>query len=49
MVFFENINVNANVEALWRGQIHEGTVRYTGVLVARAGEWIGVEVNRPGE
>ncbi|KAK3754037.1 hypothetical protein QZH41_020311 [Actinostola sp. cb2023] len=46
MVLFQNINVKARVEALWRGDIHEGTVRYTGVLVGRSGEWIGVELDR---
>lgn len=49
MVLFQNINVKARIEVLWRGDIHEGTVRYTGVLVARPGEWVGVELDRAGK
>jgi dynactin complex subunit len=48
MVLFDNINVKARVEVLWRGDIYDGTVRYTGVLVARPGDWIGVELDRAG-
>ena len=33
----------------WRGEIFNGTVRYTGGLVARTGDWVGVELDERGE
>lgn len=48
MVLFHNINLKARVEVLWQGDIYDGTVRYTGVLVAREGEWVGVDLDRAG-
>lgn len=48
MVLFHNIKLKARVEVLWRGDIYDGTVRYTGVLVAREGEWVGVDLDRSG-
>ncbi|XP_032227931.2 dynactin subunit 1 [Nematostella vectensis] len=45
MVQFHNINVGARVEVLWRGEVCKGAVRYTGMLVAKPGEWIGIELD----
>lgn len=45
MVLFSNINIKARVQVKWRGEIFNGTVRYTGGLVARSGEWVGVELD----
>lgn len=49
MVFFHNINPGARVQVRWRGEIENGTIRYAGNLVAKDGEWVGVELdNRVG-
>ena len=49
MVLFHNINAGARVEVKWRGEIQPGTVRYTGGLVAKEGDWVGIELDRKGE
>lgn len=48
MVFFHNINPGARVQVRWRGEIENGTIRYAGNLVAKDGEWVGVELDNRG-
>lgn len=49
MVFFHNINPGARVQVKWRGEIENGTIRYAGSLVAKDGDWVGIELdNRVG-
>ncbi|KAL9965692.1 hypothetical protein ACROYT_G029530 [Oculina patagonica] len=49
MVFFHNINPGARVQVRWRGEVENGTIRYAGNLVAKDGEWVGIELdNRVG-
>lgn len=48
MVFFHNINPGARVQVRWRGEIENGTIRYAGSLVAKDGEWVGVELDNRG-
>lgn len=45
MVLFCNIHVGARVEVKWRGRIFNGKVRHKGGLVAREGDWVGVELD----
>lgn len=45
MVFFHNINPGARVQVKWRGEIESGTIRYAGSLVAKDGDWVGVELD----
>ena len=48
MVFFHNINSGARVQVRWRGEIENGTIRYAGSLVAKDGEWVGIELDNRG-
>lgn len=48
MVFFHNINPGARVQVRWRGEIENGTIRYAGSLVAKDGEWVGIELDNRG-
>lgn len=48
MVFFHNINPGARVQVRWRGEIENGTIRYAGSLVAKDGEWVGIELDSRG-
>lgn len=48
MVFFHNINPGARVQVKWRGEIESGTIRYAGSLVAKDGDWVGVELDNAG-
>lgn len=48
MVFFQNINPGARVQVKWRGEIETGTIRYAGSLVAKDGDWVGVELDNGG-
>ena len=48
MVFFHNINPGARVQVRWRGAIENGTIRYAGSLVAKDGEWVGIELDNRG-
>ena len=48
MVFFHNINPGARVQVKWRGEIEAGTIRYTGSLVAKDGDWVGIELDNRG-
>lgn len=45
MVFFHNINPGTRVQVKWRGEIETGIVRYAGGLVAKDGDWVGVELD----
>lgn len=45
MVLFHNINPGARVQVKWRGEIESGTIRYAGSLVAKDGDWVGVELD----
>lgn len=49
MVLFSNLKLNARVQVKWRGEILNGTVRYTGRLVTRSGDWVGVELDERGK
>ena len=49
MVFFQNINPGARVQVKWRGEIETGTIRYAGSLVAKDGDWVGVELDNGGK
>lgn len=46
MVFFHNINPGARVQVRWRGKIETGTIRYAGSLMAKDGEWVGIELDK---
>lgn len=48
MVFFHNINPGARVQVRWRGEVENGTIRYAGNLVAKDGEWVGIELDNRG-
>lgn len=48
MVFFHNINPGARVQVKWRGEIENGTIRYAGSLVAKDGDWVGIELDNRG-
>ena len=48
MVNFENLKTGSRVQAIKDGEIFEGTVRYKGRLITREGNWIGVELDKPG-
>lgn len=48
MVFFHNINPGARVQVRWRGEIENGTIQYAGSLVAKDGEWVGIELDNRG-
>lgn len=49
MVFFRNVKPGARVQVRWQGEIETGTIRYAGSLVAKDGEWVGIELdNRVG-
>ena len=48
MVFFHNINPGTRVQVKWRGEIETGIVRYAGGLVAKDGDWVGVELDNAG-
>jgi dynactin complex subunit len=49
MVLFENINLNQRVEVLQDDIVYTGTVKYKGCLNGLRGEWVGVELDLPGE
>ena len=49
MVFFHNINPGARVQVKWRGEIESGTIRYAGSLIAKDGDWVGVELDNAGK
>ena len=48
MVFFHNVKPGARVQVKWRGEIENGTIRYAGNLVAKDGDWVGVELDNRG-
>lgn len=48
MVFFHTVNPGARVQVKWRGEIESGTIRYAGSLVAKDGDWVGVELDNGG-
>ena len=48
MVFFHNINPGARVQVKWRGEIENGTIRFAGSLVAKDGDWVGIELDNRG-
>lgn len=49
MVLFNNVNVNQRVELLYRGEILTATVRYKGPVRFLDGDWVGLELDEPGE
>lgn len=48
MVHFENLKVGSRVQTNRDGEIFQGTVRYKGGLITREGNWVGVELDKPG-
>ncbi len=48
MVNFENLKVGSRVQTSRDGEIFQGTVRYKGGLITRDGNWVGVELDKPG-
>lgn len=49
MVLFINININQRVEVIYKGEVHEGTVKYKGGLTNTTGDWVGLDLDEPGE
>ncbi|XP_071499016.1 uncharacterized protein [Diadema antillarum] len=47
MVLFININVGQRVEVIYKGEVHEGTVKYKGGLTNVTGDWVGIELDEP--
>lgn len=45
MVLFININVGQRVEVIFKGEVHEGTVKYKGGLANTTGDWVGLELD----
>ena len=48
MVNFENLKIGSRVQTSKDGEIFQGTVRYKGGLITREGNWVGVELDKPG-
>ena len=48
MVLFNNIRVGQEVEVYWRNRIWAGKVQYAGPVFGREGNWVGVELKKPG-
>ena len=48
MTLFDNIHLGTEVEVARHGRICLGKVRWKGHLVTKQGDWIGVELNQPG-
>jgi dynactin complex subunit len=48
MVNFENLKVGSRVQTTKDGEVFLGTVRYKGGLITREGNWVGVELDKPG-
>ena len=48
MVNFENLKVGCRVQTRKNDEIFQGTVRYKGGLITREGDWVGVELDKPG-
>jgi dynactin complex subunit len=49
MVLLSNIVIGQRVEVKYEGKICKGTVRYKGGVGNRPGEWVGVELDAPGQ
>ncbi|PIK44299.1 hypothetical protein BSL78_18837 [Apostichopus japonicus] len=48
MVLFANINVGQKVQVFYSDAIHTGIVKYKGGLANTKGDWVGVELDKPG-
>ena len=48
MVLFININVGQRVEVIYQGEVHQATVKYKGGLANTTGDWVGLELDEPG-
>ena len=48
MVLFINVNVGQDVEVYYQGGIEKGVVKYKGGLANTQGDWVGVQLDRPG-
>lgn len=48
MVLFNNIRVGQQVEVYWRHRIWTGKVQYAGPVYGREGNWVGIELKKPG-
>jgi dynactin complex subunit len=49
VVYYDSINIGAQVEFLKNDKIYNGIVRYKGGVINRDGDWIGVEAEEPGK
>lgn len=49
MVLFANINVGQKVQVFYSDAIHTGIVKYKGGLANTKGDWVGVELDKPGK
>eukprot|EP00057_Strongylocentrotus_purpuratus_P002704 XP_003725067.1 PREDICTED: dynactin, 150 kDa isoform [Strongylocentrotus purpuratus] len=47
MVLFININIGQRVEVIYKGEVHEGTVKYKGGLTNTTGDWVGLDLDEP--
>lgn len=48
MVLFSNISVGQKVQVFYNDAVHNGVVKYKGGLSNTKGDWVGVELDRPG-